>query len=414
MSGTCLRMCALDLKDHQIFSISCPIAGKNIIPVSPRPDAISGCGGNGLRADKQMFANICNLEQLVRAYYLARRGKRDKPWICQFDFFLESNLVKLKYLLSSDNYSPSPYAHFTVYDPKTRQVAAPTFRDRVLQHSLVSTIEPSFEKRFIFDSYACRKGRGTHFGAKRVKKFLMAARCRNGREKEIYVLQCDIEKFFQNISWDILLPFIAKTIHCPQTLDLIKKIITTHESTKEIEKENQLSLFSPANIGGESVSTKLRKGLPIGNLTSQLFANIYLNELDHFVKETLRERWYARYMDDFLIIHQDSEHLKQVREEIRRFLKEKLALNLHKKKVAIKNVKEGIPFVGYRIFYDHVLVRGSTLRRMQKKFNKRQKQFSQEKISQEQYLASLASFWGHLKHADTFGLQKSFANHLKI
>lgn len=350
-----------------------------------------------------MFASICNLEQLVRSYYLARRGKRDKPRICEFDFFLESNLVKLKYLLSSGNYTPSPYAHFTIYDPKTRQVAAPAFRDRVLQHSLVSTIEPSFEKRFIFDSYACRKGRGTHFGAKRVKKFLMAARCINGGDKEIYVLQCDIQKFFQSISWDILLTLVSKTVHCQKTLDLIKKIVTTHEKTTGKEL-SQLSLFSPAVCEMQAVSVDERKGLPIGNLTSQLFANIYLNELDHFVKETLRERWYARYMDDFLIVHPDKNHLREIREKIRTFCKDTLGLRLHPKKVAIKNVNEGVPFVGYRIFYDHLLIRGSTLRRMQRKYHKRVKLFQKGLISKNELFQTHCSIRGHLKHANAHHL----------
>lgn len=353
-----------------------------------------------------MFASICNLEQLVSAYYLARRGKRDKPRICEFDFFLESNLVKLKYLLTSGNYTPSPYAHFTIYDPKTRQVAAPAFRDRVLQHSLVSAIEPSFEKRFIFDSYACRKRRGTHFGAKRVKRFLMAARCINGSNKEIYVLQCDIQKFFQNISWDILLSLISKVVKCSPTFDLIKKIVTTHEKTTgETGGElSQLSLFSTVVTEPPAVSVDKRKGLPIGNLTSQLFANIYLNELDHFVKETLRERWYARYMDDFLIIHPDKNHLREVRERIRFFLKEALELQLHPKKVTIKNVNEGVSFVGYRIFYDHLLIRGSTLRRMQKKYRKRVKLFQKGLISKEELFQTHCSVRGHLKHANAHRL----------
>jgi len=353
-----------------------------------------------------MFAQICDLEQLVGSYYLARRGKRDKPRICQFDFFLESNLVKLKYLLTSGNYTPSPYAHFTIYDPKTRQVAAPAFRDRVLQHSLVSTIEPLFEKRFIFDSYACRKGRGTHFGAGRVKKFLMAARCINGSDKEIYVLQCDIQKFFQSISWDVLLLSISRVVKCPKTLDLIQKIVTTHEKTTGGTEEelNQLSLFSTIATEPPAVSVKRRKGLPIGNLTSQLFANIYLNELDHFVKETLRERWYARYMDDFLVIHPDKNHLFEVKEKIKTFLKENLDLQLHPKKVAIKNVKEGVPFVGYRIFYDHMLVRGSTLRRMQRKYRRRIKLFQQGLISDKELFETHSSIRGHLKHANAHHL----------
>lgn len=357
-----------------------------------------------------MFANICDLEQLIRAYQSARRGKRSKPRVCQFDFFLENNLIKLRYLLSSGSYIPSPYAHFTIYDPKTRQVAAPAFNDRVLQHSLVSTIEPSFEKKFIFDSYACRKEKGSHFGARRVKKFLMAARCINGREKEVYVLQCDVEKFFQSISWDVLLALVSKTIQCPQTLKLIEKIVTTHHKTtdkadkKAEEEAAQLSLFSSKPAVNDVISIPFRRGLPIGNLTSQLFANIYLNELDHFVKETLRERWYARYMDDFLIISPDRHHLVEIREKIRGFLKEKLALNLHRKKVTINSVKDGVPFVGYRIFYDHMLVRGSTLRRMQKKYRRRVRLLKKGLISENELSYTQSSIRGHLKHANAHSL----------
>lgn len=364
-----------------------------------------------------MFENICKSEQLVKAYYNARRGKRDKIRICEFDFSLESNLIKLKNLLETDNYFPSPYAHFTIFDPKTRQVAAPAFRDRVLQHSLIATIEPLFEKKFILDSYACREGKGTHLGAKRVKKFLMAARCINGRNKNIYVLQCDVQKYFQSISWDILLTLIAKTIHCRKTFDLIRKIITTHEkiggNDNAVKNDGQLSLFFPVNTEVPAVSVGMKRGLPIGNLTSQLFANIYLNELDHFVKEVLRERWYARYMDDFLIIHPDKEHLKQAREQIRTFLKEKLALNLHRKKNTINNVRDGVPFVGYRIFYDHLLVRGNTLARMQKKYRRRVKLFQNGLISENKLVQAQYSIRGHLKHANTYRLgQTMFAKNL--
>jgi len=361
-----------------------------------------------------MFEEICNLEHLLRAYYCARRGKRGKKRVCEYDFFLESNLVKLKYLIETGKYTPAPYVHFTIFDPKTRQVAAPAFRDRVLQHSLVAAIEPIFEKKFIYDSYACREGKGTHFGVKRVKKFLMAARCINGRDKDIYVLQCDIQKYFQSISWDILLSLVAKVIRCKQTLTLIKKIVTTHERTDNRTKTPtntaQLDLFSQSTTT-PPVSTIERKGLPIGNLTSQLFANIYLNELDHFVKENLRERWYARYMDDFLVIHSNKSHLLETRNKIRVFLKEKLDLQLHQRKITIKNTKEGVPFVGYRIFYDHKLVRGDTLTHMQRKYRKKIKLVKKGLLSQEDLRSTESSLKGHLKHASAYGLaQMMFAD----
>jgi len=153
-----------------------------------------------------------------------------------------------------------------------------------------------------------------------------------------------------------------------------------------------------------------RKGLPIGNLTSQLFANVYLNELDHFVKERLKERWYARYMDDFLIIHPDKNHLIKTRDRIAEYLDQTLNLRLHPRKITIKNVQEGVPFVGYRIFYDHTLVRGDTLRHMQRKYRYKTKLHQKGKISDLTLAKSQTSIQGHLKHANAHGLYAFMTN----
>ena len=351
-----------------------------------------------------MFEQICEIEPLLRAYTRARQGKKEQQNVCSFDFSLEYELGKLKHLLESGRYSPAPYTRFMVFEPKTRQVSAPAFRDRVVQHSLVAAIGPIFERRFIADSYACREGKGTHFGAKRVKNFLSAARCVYGRNSEMYVLQCDIRKYFQSISWDTLLSIVGKHIPCQQTFDLIRKIITTHDTagvgTGGESSTRQYSLFQIAETGEmPAVSVELRKGLPIGNLTSQLFANIYLDKLDYFVKESLQEKWYARYMDDFLIIHPDKAHLRYLRDEISSFLDRELGLELHPKKTIIRNVRDGIPFVGYRIFYDHMMVRGSTLIRMRRKYRKTVKLAKKKVISEESLKRTQSSLRGHLKHA---------------
>lgn len=355
-----------------------------------------------------LFDVISDFGALLKAFYRARRGKSLKVKVCEFEFFLEKNILQLRYLLKSGSYIPSPYTHFIVFDPKMRQVSAPVFRDRVVQHSLVAVIEPLFEKKFIFDSYACRREKGTHFGAKRVKKFLMAVRSLYGEKSDVYILQSDVRKYFQSISWDILLSLIGKTIQCKETINLIEKIITTHEEngTKEEKEKNgkQLSLFVEKKEEVPAVSVALRKGLPIGNLTSQLFANIYLNELDHFIKEELKERWYGRYMDDFFIIHPDKEHLREAKEKIRLFLDEKLGLELHPKKTMIQHIKNGVPFVGYRIFFDHILVRGGTLLRMQKKYRKKVILLKEGIIKQEKFQETRASIGGHFKHADAHRL----------
>lgn len=299
--------------------------------------------------------------------------------------------------LVSERYMPSPYVYFTINDPKERDIAAPAFRDLVVQHTLIDYIEPSFDKQFIYDSYACRKGKGTVAGLQRIKKFLQSARSIYGSQTPLYCLRMDISKFFANISWDILISIIFKTITCPKTRQLIEKIITQHER------------LNVSNTPFEIVSPHNRKGLPIGNLTSQLFANIYLDELDQFVKHTLHIRLYARYMDDFLMIHPDKNYLHTLKDHIREFLHDKLGLALSERKVILSNVSDGVPFVGCRIFYDHILIRGKTLSRMQKKLRKRKKAFRYHALSASSHRSSRSSISGHLGHADSFCLRKKLA-----
>ena len=357
-----------------------------------------------------MYERICNLEHLLQAHRRAQLDNRYKRKICAFTFSLEENLLRLRWELLQEIYIPRPYTYFMLHDPKTRAIAAPDIRDRVVQHALVDVIQPLFERQFINDSYACRANKGTHFAAQRLKRFLMAARSFHGKNTPIYVLQCDIRKFFQSVSWDILLTIIGNTITCPKTLALAKTIVTTHHhaTAPKTTASPQLPLFTPeADVSEASISPEHRTGLPIGNLTSQLFANIYLNELDHFVKEILRIRWYGRYMDDFLILHSDRTYLKQLKDTIDSYLQNTLHLSLHPDKLTIKNVSDGVPFVGYRIFYDHVLVRGSTLRRIERNYRSRVKQVKHGRLSAQKLAETKASIIGHLKHANSYGLTKN-------
>ena len=356
-----------------------------------------------------MYDQIYNLENLCFAFTQAQLDNRYKRRICAFTFSLEENLMRLRWELFTGSYHPRPYTYFMLHDPKTRSIAAPDFHDRIVQHSLVNQIQPLFEKQFICDSYACRANKGTHFATTRLKKFLMASRSVYGADVPIYVLQCDIRKFFQSVSWGILLSVIAKTISCPKTFALIKTIVTTHHELESLKTDDcpQMSLFNQSKESAEaSISVINRTGLPIGNLTSQLIANIYLNELDHFIKDRLRAKYYARYMDDFLIISPDKENLKDLLGKIRLFLKDYLHLTLHPKKLTIKNVADGVPFVGYRIFYDHILIRGNTLKRIERNYRSKLMQFKKGTLTEEKLKATKASIMGHFKHADTFGLTK--------
>lgn len=343
-----------------------------------------------------MYNQICDFNNLLTSYNKARKCKRYKRSVVHFSFLLESNLFKLIDELVSECYIPSTYQCFTVFDPKVRKIAAPAFRDRVLQHSLVAMIGPLFDRQFIHDSYACRKEKGTHFGLYRIKKFLQAARSKYGKQAPVYCLRMDIERYFASISWDILLEVVNRAITCPKTQLLLEKIITKHRFTNL----DGNYIFPPRDV----LDPQRRKGIPIGNLTSQLFANIYLNELDHYVKEKLRVKWYARYMDDFLVIHPDLEYLHNIKTKIKSYLKSRLDLKLHPQKVIIQNVQSGIPFVGYLIFYDHILVRGKTLLRMRQKLKRRRAQYAG---NEKKLKATYSSIRGHLTHANSYWLQKN-------
>jgi len=235
---------------------------------------------------KNLYTRIYDFENLHAAYLKACRGKRYSADVLKFTARLEENLIDLQNHLIWKTYKPSPYRYFTVYEPKERLIAALPFRDRVLHHALCNIIEPIFERSMIYDSYACRAGQGVLAGVNRTTKFLRRARRKWGR---IYCLKGDIAKFFPSIDHEILKKIIGRRIACKDTLDLIDIIIDSSESPR---------------------------GLPIGNLTSQLWANAYLNELDHFCKETLRIELYIRYMDDFVIFRPDKQLLQTTLREI--------------------------------------------------------------------------------------------------
>ncbi|MEW5898168.1 MAG: reverse transcriptase/maturase family protein, partial [Bacillota bacterium] len=221
-----------------------------------------------MKTYSNLYPFVYDFANLYKAYLKARKGKRYQDKVLQFAAQLEDNLFAIQAELINHTYRTGRYRRFYVHDPKTRPVAALPFKDRVVQHALCNVIEPLFEKSFIYDSYACRKFKGTHAGANRVTEFLKSAQRKWGK---VYCLKADIAQYFPSVNHRILKAIIRKKIACPDTLQLIDEIIDSG--------------------GGEG------RGLPIGNLTSQLWANVYLDQLDHFIKETLREKYYVRYMD---------------------------------------------------------------------------------------------------------------------
>lgn len=275
-----------------------------------------------------MFDQTTDFNNLYTAYKTAARGKHDRAEVLRHDLHAEKIIWRLQRQLRGDTYRHGRYRAFQVYDPKVRDVSAAPFTDRIVHHALVSQIEPLFERVFIHDSYACRKGKGTHAAVLRLQHYLRSAHDKYG---EFYVLRADIRKFFASVDHTILLKLLSKQVDDPKTLALCAKIVDSYHEQATTDQAYTGSL----------------RGIPIGNLTSQLFANVYLNELDQFVKRTLREPYYVRYMDDFLIIHPSKQHLHHLKQLIETFVGDKLALSLHPKKTAVHKFVGYERFVGY-------------------------------------------------------------------
>lgn len=329
-----------------------------------------------------LFERIYDFEALHAAYLRARAGKRDRAEVQQFEQDLEGNLIQLQNELIWGMYRSGEYRTFSVYEPKERQVAALPFRDRVVQHALVAVIEPLWECRFIADSYACRPGRGTHRGADRAQSMLRRVKRDEGR---VFVFKADISKYFASMHHGVLRALLRRRIACRRTLALLDQII---------ESANQLN-------------PKSGVGLPIGNLTSQLFANIYLHELDEFVKHGLCERHYVRYMDDFVIIHHDKAHLQHVRLLIEGFLQGKLRLRTnHKTQVFPVGTISGraLDFLGYRIWPTHRKLRKSSIGRIRRTLRRMSALYAAGKIEIDRVACSFRSWLAHASHANAKGL----------
>ena len=335
-----------------------------------------------------LFDKITAFENLLEASKKAQSGKRYRDSILEFNHNLEGNLLNIQKELRNHTYQPGQYRTFRIYDPKPRLISAAPYRDRVVHHALCNIIIPPIEKRFIKDSYANRGGYGTHRALKRFIDF-----ARNSK----YILQCDIKKYFPSIDHEIIKAEIRRYLKCKDTLWLIDKII---------DNSNEQELFIEV-FPGDTLSTVLerRKGLPIGNLTSQFFCNLYLNKFDHFVKEQLKARKYLRYVDDFALLSDDWDYLVSAREEIEDYLT-KLRLKLHPVKTQLVETKQGANFLGFRVLPEQVRVRNDNLRRSRLRLRQLQYDYRYGQISLEKLVQSLQSWEAHLMHGNTYRLRR--------
>jgi retron-type reverse transcriptase len=248
-------------------------------------------------------------------------------------------------------------------------------------------IEPIFDRTFIFDSYACRQGKGTHAAVGRYREFA---------RKNRYVLKCDIRRYFQSIDHQILRDILARKIRCKHTLWLVDEIVSSKVDNSMVHYFSADDLFTPFSR---------KRALPIGNLTSQFFANLYLDGFDHFVKEHLRCRFYIRYVDDFVVLDNSKERLRGIKKEMERYL-DGLRLRLHRNKCRVYRVADGVTFLGYRIFPTHCMLKKANVLRIRRRLRGFQVQYAAGQIDLAKIRQSVQSWIGHASHADTYRLRR--------
>jgi retron-type reverse transcriptase len=326
-----------------------------------------------------IFDQIISIENLYNAWNEFKKGKRHKADVQVFEFHLEDNLFKLHWMLKNGYYKHGAYQKFNINDPKPRVIHKASVQDRIVHHAIFKILYPMFDQTFIFDSYSCRNNKGTHKAVKRLNLFIKNV-SRHYQESS-FVLKCDISKFFNSIDHEILKTIISKKLDDQKAMKLINNII-------------------------DSYHTDNGKGVPLGNLTSQLFANIYMNKLDQFMKCTLGQKYYIRYTDDFVIVHNNYMYLNNLIPKIDAFLRDELELLLHPKKVEIRKMSQGVDFLGYVILPHHKLLRTKSKRRMCRKLDVKCKEYKESKIDRISLDQSIQSYYGMLKHCSSKDLKR--------
>ncbi len=322
---------------------------------------------------------LCSFQNLHKAFRRAFGASGRHQEAYEFHFHLEKELLRLKKELEDNAYRPSPYRYFEISDPKKRTISVAPFRDRIVHHALVGILEPVFEKRFIYDSYATRKEKGTHKAIRRAQEFM---------KKNYFFLKTDVAKYFDSISHDILMELLRTKIKDENVLILAERIIRNSDTSREIQ---------------EGV------GLPIGNLTSQFFANVYLDPQDHYMKDKLGVKYYIRYMDDMVMFSDSRNELKDLLKQMRFFLSDRLRLVLKERVTQINTRLHGLPFLGFRVFPNLIRIRQENFRRLKGRRRQREKEFENGLISEETFVMSVRSMFEHIGFADSLNLRRSLS-----
>lgn len=332
---------------------------------------------------KREFDKKLTFEKMLQAHERAKKHKTTKGEVIRFEIDLENNITTLINNIKNETYKTGKYHVFTVYEPKERIIKALPYRDRIVHQWYVEEfIKPYFLKRFIIDTYACIENRGTHNAVLKTQKYM---RIMKRKYNNYYILKCDVRKYFYTIDKQIL-------------FDILKKYIS----------DKKLLNFTQVLLDDEE-----KLGIPIGNYTSQFFANIYLNELDQYIKKDLKIKYYIRYMDDFIIMCQTKEEAKVLKEKINNFIIKNLNLKLNQKTNYYPN-KMGVNFCGYRIYETHILLRERCKKKINKNIKKWNKLYQQDDFDILKVRSQFNSWLAHSKHADSYKFRNKVLNKLEF
>jgi len=351
-----------------------------------------------MKTYKHLYPQVYDFENLYLAYRKARKGKRGRAQPAIFERVQDDELLNLQEELQTFTYKPGAYHSFYIHDPKKRLISAAPFRDRVVHHALCRVIEPIWERRFIFDSYANRLGKGTHRALDRTQGYARTY---------AYVLQCDVKQFFPSIDHEILRNEFARLIRDEHALWLCDQILQSGVGV--LSDEYEMEYFA----GDDLLAANRPRGLPIGNLTSQFWANVYLNQFDHFVKRDLKCPAYVRYVDDFLLFSNDKQELSNWRAAIIQELAA-LRLTIHEECAQVYPARTGIPFLGFRIFPEYRRVKQRKVNHFRRKLRRLLEGYSTGGFSFERLNANVQGWINHVRYADSWGLRRAVLGGIRL
>ena len=351
-----------------------------------------------MKTYKHLYPQVYDFENLYLAYRKARKGKRGRAQPAMFERVQDDELLNLQEELQNFTYKPGAYHSFYIHDPKKRLISAAPFRDRVVHHALCRVIEPIWERRFIFDSYANRVGKGTHLALDRTQAYA---------REYAYVLQCDVKQFFPSIDHQILRNEFARLIRDEGVLWLCDRILQSGVGV--LSEEYEMEYFADDDL----FAMNRPRGLPIGNLTSQFWANVYLNDFDHFVKRELKCPAYVRYVDDFILFSNDKRELSRWRVAVIQTLAA-LRLTLHEATAQVYPTRTGIPFLGFRIFPEYRRVKRRKVVYFRRKLRHLLEGYSERGFSFEQLNASVQGWINHVRYANSWGLRRAVLSGVRV